>query len=83
MAYAKLYANKGALTPGIDPHDTVDGMSQKKIDNIIDKLSKNAYHWKPVRRTYIEKKDSKKRRPLGMPITVSYYTSFKECLGFL
>lgn len=26
-AYGKLYANKGATTPGIDPTDTVDGMS--------------------------------------------------------
>jgi retron-type reverse transcriptase len=67
MAYTKLYANKGALTPGIDPDDTVDRMSLKKIDAIIAKLSKNVYHWKPVRRTYIEKKNSKKRRPLGMP----------------
>ena len=67
MAYANLYANKGALTPGIDPYDTVDRMSLKKIDDIIDKISKDVYHWKPVRRTYIEKKHSKKRRPLGMP----------------
>ena len=29
MAYAKLYANKGALTPGVNPEDTVDGMSIK------------------------------------------------------
>src|SRR6266545_8220972 len=34
-AYAKLYPNKGALTPGATP-ETVDGMSQRKIDTLID-----------------------------------------------
>ena len=77
MAYAKLYANTGALTPGTNPEDTVDGMSLKRIDTIIEKLKEKNYTWTPVRRTYIEKKNSKKRRPLGIPITVSYYTSFK------
>ena len=37
-AYAKMYANKGALTPGVDPEDTIDGMSLKRIDNIIETL---------------------------------------------
>jgi group II intron reverse transcriptase/maturase len=66
-AYANLYANDGALTPGIDPHDTVDGMSVRRIDNIIRKLEEGAIKWKPVRRTYIEKKKSSKKRPLGIP----------------
>lgn len=67
MAYAKLYANKGALTPGVNPEDTIDGMSMKRIESILDKLKKRAYQWTPVRRTYREKRDSKKLRPLGMP----------------
>ena len=66
MAYAKLYANKGALTPGTAPEDTVDGMSLKKIDAIIEKLQEKTYQWKPTRRIYIPKKDGK-LRPLGMP----------------
>ena len=37
-AYGKLYANKGATTPGIEPDDTVDGMSLKRIDKIIKQL---------------------------------------------
>ena len=77
MAYANLYANKGALTPGTDPKDTIDGMSIKRIELLMLKLKKGEYEWKPVRRTYIGKRDSKKLRPLGLPITVSYYTSFK------
>lgn len=66
-AYAKLYANEGATTPGVDPHDTVDGMSFRRIDTIIEHLKNGTYHWKPVRRTHIEKKHSTKRRPLGVP----------------
>ncbi|MCP4373826.1 MAG: hypothetical protein GY797_37855, partial [Deltaproteobacteria bacterium] len=66
-AYANLYANEGAMTPGIDPDDTVDGMSMKRIDSIIEKLKRREYVWKPVRRTYILKRDGKSKRPLGMP----------------
>ena len=64
-AYAKLYPNKGALTPGITP-ETVDGMSRRKIDAIIEAVRFERYRWTPVRRTYIPKKNGK-RRALGMP----------------
>jgi retron-type reverse transcriptase len=67
MAYANLYANTGALTPGVDPEDTVDGMSMRRIESIMDTLRKREYQWTPVRRTYIGKRNSKKLRPLGMP----------------
>src|SRR5215471_14154486 len=64
-AYAKLSPNKGALTPGITP-ETIDGMSRRKIDAIIAALRFERYRWTPVRRTYIPKKNGK-RRALGMP----------------
>lgn len=64
-AYAKLYANDGAMTRGVT-EETVDGMSLKKIDGIIDAVRREAYHWSPARRTYIPKKNGK-LRPLGMP----------------
>ncbi len=67
IAYGKLSQNQGALTPGVNPEDTVDGMSIKRIDAIIDKLDKGCYEWKPSRRTYIDKKNSTQKRPLGMP----------------
>jgi len=66
MAYGKLYANTGALTPGIDANDTIDGMSLKRIERIIETLKDETYTWKPTRRTYIPKKNGKKR-PLGIP----------------
>ncbi len=64
-AYGKIYRNVGAMTPGSTP-ETVDGMSQRKIDEIIAALRSERYRWTPVRRTYIPKK-SGKLRPLGMP----------------
>jgi hypothetical protein len=38
IAYQNRYANKGVLTPGIHPEDTIDGMSLKRINAIIEKL---------------------------------------------
>jgi group II intron reverse transcriptase/maturase len=64
-AYARLYSNKGAMTKGTTS-ETVDSMSLAKIEQIIDDLRHERYRWTPVRRTYIPKKNGKKR-PLGMP----------------
>jgi group II intron reverse transcriptase/maturase len=65
MAYGKLYANKGAMTPGVTP-ETVDGMSLAAIGAIIGALRAERYRWRPVKRIYIPKKNGK-RRPLGLP----------------
>ena len=67
-AYSKLYANKGAMTPGIDPHNTVQEMSLTRIDRIIDDLKNDTYQWQPVRRIEIPKKNSSKKRPLGIAV---------------
>lgn len=65
-AYGKLYPNKGALTPGTTS-DTVDGMSIKKIDHLIEELRHERFKWTPVRRAFIRKRDGKSHRPLGIP----------------
>ncbi|HLX50449.1 MAG TPA: reverse transcriptase domain-containing protein [Streptosporangiaceae bacterium] len=65
MAYGKLYANKGAMTPGVTG-ETVDGMSLAKIGAIIGALRAERYRWQPVKRVYIPKKNGK-QRPLGLP----------------
>jgi group II intron reverse transcriptase/maturase len=65
-AYGRLYRNEGSMTRGVT-EETVDGMSQEKILDIIEKLRCERYRWTPVRRTYIEKKGSTKMRPLGIP----------------
>lgn len=66
MAYGKIYRNDGAMTPGSTP-ETVDEMSLRKIDTIIEALRSQRYRWTPTRRVYIEKKNSTKKRPLSMP----------------
>jgi retron-type reverse transcriptase len=65
MAYGKLYASKGAMTPGVTG-ETVDGMSLVKIGAIIGALRAERYRWRPVKRVYIPKKNGK-QRPLGLP----------------
>lgn len=64
-AYGRLYRNNGAMTPGATT-ETVDAMSLKKIDTIINALRAERYRWTPVRRTLIPKK-SGKMRALGLP----------------
>jgi group II intron reverse transcriptase/maturase len=66
MAYGRIYRNAGAMTPG-STRETVDGMSLVKIEAIIDALRHERYRWTPVRRVYIEKPHSTKKRPLGVP----------------
>jgi group II intron reverse transcriptase/maturase len=65
-AYGKIYRNAGAMTAGVTD-ETPDGMSLEKIDAIIEALRYERYQWLPARRTYISKKNGKKR-PLGMPV---------------
>jgi group II intron reverse transcriptase/maturase len=65
-AYGKIYRNAGAMTPGVT-EETVDSMSLEKIDTIIEALRYERYQWEPARRTYIPKRNGKKR-PLGMPV---------------
>jgi group II intron reverse transcriptase/maturase len=64
-AYAKLYPNTGAMTPG-STTETVDGMSMQKIEQLIDDIRHERYRWTAVRRVYIPKKTGK-LRPLGLP----------------
>lgn len=65
VAFQNLYANNGAGTRGVDD-DTADGFSENKINQIIEALENGTYEPKPVRRTYIKKKNGK-MRPLGLP----------------
>ena len=64
-AYGRLYANKGAMTPGTTG-ETADGMALAKITSLITALRTERYRWSPVKRAYVPKK-SGKLRPLGLP----------------
>jgi group II intron reverse transcriptase/maturase len=65
-AYGRIYSNDGAMTPGVTG-ETVDGMSLARIDAIIGVLRTESYRWSPARRVHIPKKNSSKKRPLGVP----------------
>ena len=65
LAYGRIYANHGAMTPGAT-QETADGMSLRKIDRIIDAMRHERYRFHPVRRVHIPKKNGK-TRPLGLP----------------
>ena len=65
LAYGRIYANHGAMTPGPSA-ETADGMSEDTIDQIIEAMRHERYRFGPVRRIYIPKKNGK-LRPLGLP----------------
>lgn len=66
LAYKNVYTNDGSMTPGVDGN-SLDGMSSARIQRIINSLKDKSYKPNPARRTYIEKKNSTKKRPLGIP----------------
>jgi hypothetical protein len=64
IAWGRIYSNKGAMTPGIT-RETPDGISLARIGRVIDTLRHERFRFRPVKRTYIPKKNGKKR-PLGL-----------------
>lgn len=64
-AYQNIYSKVGNMTAGVDGK-TIDGMSIARIERLIDTLRNETYQPNPSRRTYIPKKNGKKR-PLGIP----------------
>ena len=65
LAYHNIQGRQGNMTEGSDGK-TIDGMSLKRIENLIGALKDESYQPKPARRTYIPKKNGK-MRPLGIP----------------
>jgi group II intron reverse transcriptase/maturase len=65
LGYGNIYSNQGAMTPGAS-EETADGMTEGKIDQIIELMRFERYRFAPARRIYIPKKNGK-LRPLGLP----------------
>ena len=49
LAYGNIYSNQGAMTPGTSA-ETADGMSEGKIDQIIELIRQEKYRFAPARR---------------------------------
>ena len=65
VAYQRIYAKQGNMTPGTDGK-TIDEMSLERIERLIVSVKDESYQPHPARRVYIPKKNGKKR-PLGIP----------------
>lgn len=65
VAYQRIYAKEGNMTKGSDGQ-TIDGISDSRISELIGMLKDESYQPLPSRRVYIPKKNGK-RRPLGVP----------------
>lgn len=65
VAYQRIYAKPGNMTPGTDSK-TIDQMGLDRIRKVIDQLRNETYQPHPAKRVYIPKKNGKKR-PLGIP----------------
>jgi RNA-directed DNA polymerase len=64
LAVKRVTTNKGKKTPGIDG---VLWKGAKTKWQAVNSLHKRGYRPQPLRRTYISKKRSKKKRPLSIP----------------
>ena len=53
------------MTAGADG-TTIDGMSNERIQRIIESMRDKSYLPKPARREYIAKKNSNKKRPFDI-----------------
>lgn len=65
LAVHRVTTNKGKKTPGVDG---VIWETDKQKEEAVNKLKRRGYRAQPLRRVYIPKKNSKKKRGLGIPI---------------
>lgn len=66
QAYGNIASNRGITTQGVSASDTVQAMSEARVDKILSQFADKSYRWKPARRVYIPKVNGG-TRPLGVP----------------
>lgn len=66
LAVRRVTTNRGKRTPGVDQAVWL-GSAQKW--QAVRQLRRRGYRAQPLRRVYIEKRNSTKKRPLGIPTT--------------
>ena len=71
IAWEKVRSNAGAC--GVDGISVAffEKDSQNRLLAVKERLTKNEYEPKPIRRLYIPKPGSKEERPLGIPTVCS------------
>lgn len=67
LAVKRVVTNDGRKTPGVD--GVLWNTPAKKMKAVLS-LTDKGYRARPLRRVYIEKKDKKKKRPLGINRTI-------------
>jgi retron-type reverse transcriptase len=65
VAYERIKSKPGNMTPGTD-EETLDGFSLQAIREIIRDMRTEQFRFKPVRTTFIPKRNGKMRK-LGIP----------------
>ena len=63
-AYTSISKNKGVLSKGIDDDKFFGQIKAQELANLF---RRNGYHFRPVRRTWIDKPNSTKKRPIDTP----------------
>jgi len=77
LAVRRVTENDGSNTPGVD--QVIWDTPEKKAQAIAT-LKQRGYRPQPLRRIYIPKRNGRKR-PLGIPIWISYCLSFQGVFG--
>lgn len=66
MSVRNIAGNKAVGIDGVSKQEYINKLDEN-IENLIDKMKRMAYKPKAVRRVYIPKAGSEKKRPLGIP----------------
>lgn len=66
LSYAQIHKNRGALTSGVDSL-TPNGVGVEYLQTLRTELVEGTYKHEAVRRIYVPKPGSQKKRPLGIP----------------
>jgi RNA-directed DNA polymerase len=83
VAAHKTLQNKGSGTAGIDGKTKSNflGDFDEHITSLKELLATKTFEPQPVKRVYIPKPNSEKKRPLGIPICLAYCISLLNSFG--